>query len=146
MTARILSITNAIGCLILVGFIFYQWHQGLTTELKLKDAKTEAINEHNERMTAETKIAVLQSDIVGLKDSISSIREAYETSEKSLVEKSKEADDLAKSLSELQAQTEQWMEAIKQRDAKLLEQNQEIAATRKKLDEAIAKLKEAGAR
>jgi biotin-(acetyl-CoA carboxylase) ligase len=45
----------------------------------------------------------------------------------------------------LRAQITQWETAIKERDLAIIERNEAIAALRKKLDEAIAQLKKAGA-
>ncbi|BCU75744.1 hypothetical protein [Luteolibacter sp. LG18] len=153
MSARIFSIVNAVGCFLLVVFILVQWKIGTGMEHELRDAKTATINEHNARIEAEKRADALESDVVGLKTSIDSIRSDAEEKTRSLKEQIGQSEALNTGLTQAQEQVKVQDEAIKardeaikQRDDRLRETNETLAATRKRLDEAIAKLKQAAAK
>lgn len=146
MTVKVLPILNAAGCLFLVGFIFVQWKGGQDLQSELHEARKNEILAKNEKVEIEKRTFQLQSDVDGLKASVESINKTAEEAEKALAEKSAQADALNTGLTQAQDQFKQWEEAIKARDAKIGELNTALVATRKRLDEAIAKLKEAGAR
>ena len=147
MNARLFSIINAIGCALLVGFIFIQWLGGTKLEDELQAARREVAEERKARSEAEKRAANLSSDIDGLKVSIDSIRRA---AEEQVQETKAQAGALHTNL--VQAQERMKLmedaikardEALKVRDEKLKEYGDALTATRKRLDEAIAKLKEA---
>ncbi|WP_264502474.1 hypothetical protein [Luteolibacter flavescens] len=162
-----LPIVNAVGCVVLVGFIFIQWLEGQGLERDLGETRTREILEKNARTEAEQQITQLRSDIQGLKDSVDSIRQAAEAAEKELVIKNEEIAKFAAGLEEARAMIVTWEAAVKERDealklrdealqkrdeaiaardSKLKEVNAQLVATRKRLDEAVAELKKAGAR
>ena len=152
-TARLLPIINATGCLVLVGFMFVQWAGGSALSKKLHEMEAKLVNEENARVAAEFHAKKLQQDIEGLKSSIDSIRKDAEAHEKDLEAKSSEVTALNTGLLEAQGKLKEWEEALKVRDAalaerdtKLKELNASLISTRKRLDEAIAQLKKAGAR
>jgi peptidoglycan hydrolase CwlO-like protein len=155
-----LPIVNAVGCVVLVGFILVQWFGGQKLDHELHEAKSREILEKNARFEAEKQVKTLQSDIQGLKDSVDSIRLAAETAEKELVGKNDEIAKFATGLEEAKTKIAEWELAVKdrdeaiqkrdaalaERDSKLKELNGQLVATRKRLDEAVAELKKAGAR
>jgi len=142
---RALPILNAIGCVFLIAFIFVQWNAGQRLQDSLHETRKNEITARNEKIDVEKRAFQLQADVDGLKASVDSLQEATETAEKALVERTAQADALNTGLTQAQEQFKQWEEAIKARDAKITELNTALVATRKRLDEAIAKLKEAGA-
>lgn len=154
MTAsRFLPWLNAAGCLVLVGFILLQWRGGQALTRQLHESRSREILESNARMDAEKAVAQLQSDLDGLKVSIDSIRSAAESAEKERAAKAAEVERLAAALVTAQDAVKTWELAVKERDAaiaardgKLRELSDALVATRKRLDEAVAELKKAGAR
>jgi peptidoglycan hydrolase CwlO-like protein len=152
-TARWLSILNAIGCLVLAGFILIQWRGGQSLSRELHQSRSREILETNARLEAEKLAKGLQADLDGLKASIDSIQQAAAVAEEEMAVKVEEARGLAGLVTEAQNQIKTWEEAVKardeaivQRDAKLKELNEALVATRARLDEAVAALKKAGAR
>ena len=98
------------------------------------------------RDEAEKKITSLESDITDLKASLAATQKAAE--EATLAGKT-QIDQLQASSTErdaLRLKVGEWETAIKLRDAALAEQNADLIALRKRLDEAIAALKKAGAK
>ncbi len=151
--ARVLPVLNAIGCLVLAGFIFIQWRGGQALSEELHESRSREILEKNARLEAEKLSRQLQADIDGLKASIDSIQQAAAVAEKDLAAKTEEAKGLAGLVTEAQEQIKTWEAAVKARDeaivlrdAKLKELNEALVATRARLDEAVAELKKAGAR
>ena len=142
---RALPILNAVGCVFLIGFIFVQWKAGQKLQDALHESRKSEILVRNEKVDLEKRTFQLQADVDGLKASVDSLQEATETAEKALAERTAQADALNTGLSQAQEQFKQWEEAIKARDAKIAELNTTLVTARKRLDEAIAKLKEAGA-
>lgn len=154
-----LPIINAVGCVVLVGFILIQWFGGRVLDKKLHDAQEREILEKNARFEAEKKVGQLQSDIQGLKDSVDSIRQAAEAAEKEVTLKNEEIAKFAAGLEEAKAKILTWEQAVKERDealqkrdaalaerdSKIKEVNGQLVATRKRLDEAVAELKQAAA-
>ena len=150
MNPRLFAIVNAIGCVVLAGFIVIQWIAGDRVERSLHDEAAGRIREHNLRIDAETHAASLESDIDGLKASIDSIRADNEEKTRDLVARAGESEAMHTGLTQAQDQIKVMEEAvkardeaIKTRDEKLKELSDGLSATRKRLDEAVAKLKQA---
>lgn len=158
--ARFLPVLNAIGCLVLVGFILVQWRGGQALSRELHEARSREILEKNARFDAEKHSRQLQSDLDGLKASVDSIQQAAEVAEKELATKNEEIGKFATGLAQATEQIKSWEAAVKERDeallkrdaaiaerdGKLKELNSQLVATRKRLDDAVAELKKAGAR
>lgn len=160
MNPKVLPIVNAIGCVVLVGFILIQWFGGETLREKLVDTQKREIIEKNARFEAEKRAKTLQSDIEGLKNSVDSIRKQAEDAEKLVELKDQDIVKFTAALEEAKTKIGTWEQAVKdrddalvkrdaaiaERDSKLKEINGQLVATRKRLDEAVAELKKAGAR
>jgi hypothetical protein len=150
VNARWFTILNAVGCLFLAGFIFVQWLGGTKLEDELMAARREVAEEGKARAEAEKRAAALSADIEGLKTSIDLIRRDAEEQVKATKEQAGQAQELHTNLVQAQEQMKLMDEAIKARDeaiktrdTKLKEYSDALLATRKRLDEAVAKLKEA---
>lgn len=146
MSARALAILNAIGCLVLTALVVAQWRRervsdATITELRsgLFAAQTQAADEAKHR-------AALERDIAVLKETIESARQASESSAQALVEKDALATKLQTELDAAREQVATWQAALATRDERIRSLDANLAATRKRLDEAIARLKDAGAR
>lgn len=153
MSARVFAILNAVGCLCLTGFVFVQWFLGNALEKELAGANRSLRDEQNAHFETHERATRLEADVTGLKASLDSLRVSAEEAEKALAERVKEAEVMQVGLAKCSAQAKVYEEAIKARDEalktrddKLRELNEALVATRKRLDEAIARLKEAGAR
>ena len=90
--------------------------------------------------------AALERDITVLKESIEATQQAAEAAARSLAEKEQATTQLQTELSAAREQVTTWEGALKARDERIHALEENLAATRRRLDEAIAKLKAAGAR
>ncbi len=146
MTPRTLPIVNAIGCLALTGLVVAQWRKERSMRDELVETKAklslslQQTDEETKRRTA------LERDIAVLKETIESAQKAAETSTKDIVEKDRTVTQLQAELTAAREQVAMWEAAIKTRDEQIRTLDGKLAATRKRLEEAIEKLKAAGAR
>ena len=146
MNARVLPILNAIGCLVLTGLVAVQWlkERALNQDIdglgnQLSEARRQAADEASRRSALERDIAVL-------KEAIESTQRAAETAAGDLAAKQQLADKLQADLTAATGQVAAWEAALKERDERIRQLDSDLAAARQRLDEAIAKLKAAGAR
>ncbi len=150
MKSRVLPILNAFGCLVLTGLVITQWRLERDHLRDIKNLKSE-LTASQENLTIETRRSnALERDITALKESIEATQQAAEAATRSLTEQNSQAEALKTELANTREQTatqiKAWEEAIATRDAKLQSLNTDLTATRARLDEAIGKLKSAGAR
>jgi len=153
VNSRLVTILNAIGCLVLAAVILIQWQQGQMLSDQLLASRSQEVLQANARVEAETLSKQLQADIDGLKASVDSIQQSAALAEQQLAAKAEETKSLLTQLSQTQEQIKTWEAAVKSRDealtlrdTKLQELNDSLVATRKRLDQAVAELKTAGAR
>lgn len=146
MTPRTLPLINAIGCLVLTGVVVVQWRR----ERAMNDdfAQTKARLSLSLQQTDEEvkRRTALERDIVVLKETIESAQKAAEVSTRDIVEKDRTVTQLQAELTAAREQVTVWEAAMKTRDEQIRTLDNNLAATRKRLEEAIAKLKAAGAR
>lgn len=146
MKSRVLPILNAIGCLALTGLVVSQWRKERTYLQDQLLLQTE-VTETKDRLKNETQhSAELERDIAALKETLELARQATEESTRILAEQNTRASNLQTELAAAREQIKTWETAIATRDAKLRSLDSDLTATRARLDEAIAKLKAAGAR
>lgn len=146
MKSRVLPILNLVGCLALTGLVVLQWKQERALDSQVGKLQTELTAAHDATATEAKRATALQRDIEVLKESIEAIQKSAEAAAQSLAENESHAAELQTELSAAREQILEWQAAIAARDEKLGSLNTELVATRKRLDEAIAKLKAAGAR
>lgn len=146
MNSRVLPILNAIGCLVLAGLVVVQWNKELVLDQKLTRLGTELTTAREQAAAEGKRAAGLERDISVLKESIESSQQASEEAARRFAEKETQTAGLEVEITTAREQVKTWQDAIAARDAKLRELNDELSATRRRLDEAIAKLKEAAAR
>lgn len=146
MTPRTLPLLNAIGCLALTGVVVLQWRKERALDTSLQGLRTE-LAAANGKADEETKRRmVLERDIEVLKESIASTQQAAESAARDLAEKDQAAAQLQTELTAAREQLTLWEAALKARDERIVALDANLAATRKRLDEAVAKLRSAGAR
>jgi chromosome segregation ATPase len=144
--SRVLPILNTIGCLILSALILIQWQRERAAGASLAKLKTELAAAHDLAAAKTQRAADLARDIAVLKESIEATQKAAEASARLMEEKTTQTASLEVEISTAREQVKTWETAIAARDEKLLSLAAELTATRKRLDEAIAKLKEASIR
>ena len=146
MKHSFITVINAIGSVILLGVVVAQWVQNEEQRKNFRALQTERQVTIEALDAAEKKITSLSGDIADLKDSLTATQKAAE--EATLAGKNQQ-DQLQIANTEREAmrlKSSEWEAAIKQRDAALVAQNADLVALRKRLDEAIAALKKAGAK
>jgi chromosome segregation ATPase len=146
MTSRTLPIINAIGCLVLTGVVVLQWRKERALDASLYGLRTELSAARGKADEEAKRRAALERDIEVLKDSIASTQQAAESVTRNLVEKDQAAAQLQTELNAAREQLTLWEAALKARDERIVTLDANLAATRKRLDEAVAKLRSAGAR
>ena len=151
MTAnRLLPILNLFGCVLITGIIVAQWLKEHRLDDTISGLYKELATTRDLLDTEQKRASALESDVVQLKESVQATMDARKESEEALAKIIAEGDALkAVAASADQANQEQvtvWQKAVNERDEKIRSLNESLKTTRARLDEAIAKLKEAGAR
>lgn len=151
---RALPIANLIGCCAISAVILVQWFKERGSDEKIRGLN-ERVAAETARYEAEKKRALLlESDVIQLKESIGSLAKTRNEIEEAMAKMIAEREAHAASINAAvslanQANLEKvktWQEAIAVRDTKIRELNASLSATRARLDEAVEKLKTAGAR
>ena len=153
MKARLLPLLNAAGCIALTVLVMVQWrnehqshlvNQGLRKQIAAAETKAAEDAKHR---------AALERDIALLKESLEATQLAAEKSaadaEKfatALQEQEKANQSLTAEITAAREQLAAWEKAVAQRDDRIETLDAELARTRQRLEEAIARLREAGAR
>lgn len=146
MKTRALPIINAAGCLILTALVLFQWREQRKSEFTIRDLKSEAAANRVKAEEDAKRRAALEHDISVLKESIQSIQQSSESAAQTAAEKEKLAGQLQAELDAAREQLKLWDAAMQARDTRIKELDAALGATRKRLDEAIERLKAAGAR
>ena len=146
MNRRALPILNAIGCLALTGLVVAQWHNERQRDATIAGLGAELAAARELAAGEAKRRAAVERDIAVLKEAIEATQRSAESSARSLTEKEQAATQLQTELSTAREQVAAWETAIKARDERIRTLDANLAGTRKRLDEAIAKLKAAGAR
>ena len=132
---------NAIGCLILAAVVFTQWAKESRTDDAMIQLRLEVADARHLAETETKRTSDLERDIAMLKQSFEATRLAAIASQKS-----SGVSNMQDQLEESRRQIESWKTAIATRDARIRELESDLTATRRRLDEAIVRLKQAGAR
>jgi chromosome segregation ATPase len=147
---RFLPIANLIGCVILIGMLLTQWLKERGLSQKINDLNRQLVISRDESAAEKMRANALENDVAQLKESIESTVKARQETEatmaKLIAEREAQALAIGGNQQANQEQLKKWEAAIAERDGKLRELNTNLTATRERLDEAIKKLKAAGAR
>jgi len=147
-----IPLINAVGCAVLLVIVAVQWWQGENR----RDAFLALSRQNNElseqRDEATRRAESFEADLQELKKSLMDTQVAADQAslakrnyEGDLQRLQAERDALMQQVEACKKQSVAWEKALKERDQALLERNQALVLMRKKLDEAIAQLKKAGA-
>ncbi|MES2474789.1 MAG: hypothetical protein V4640_03340 [Verrucomicrobiota bacterium] len=147
MTSRILPILNLIGCILVTGVIVAQWRKEKDLGERVSSISKELSNSREQTAEAEKRALALEGDVAQLKESIEATAAARLLAEEEAAKIATEHNQkMAEFTTAATEQVKTWQDAITARDEKIKELNATLSATRSRLDNAIAKLKEAGAR
>ena len=141
-TPRILPVINAIGCLALTGIIVAQWNAQLKSTEKSKRMAVDMVELKASAAEETARAALLEQDISTLKETL----EAMRVSNARLAQDAAVANLQKQDLEANREAVKGWEAAVAERDVKLKDLNSKLTATRERLDQAIGKLKAAGAR
>jgi predicted nucleic acid-binding Zn-ribbon protein len=149
----VLTVVNAVGCFVLLGIVVVQWRQNENQRQQFRDLQVRQQATEEARDDANKRVESLSRDLEDLKASLEATRKAAEESTSTGKEHTDELSAAASSRDlavterdALRAKIVEWETAMKQRDENIARQNETISGLRKKLDEAIDRLKKAGAR
>lgn len=146
MKIRLLPILNAIGCLVLTGLVAFQWSKERTSHQAFRNLRVKLAETSAQHTASVTRSTALERDITVLKDAIESTQQAAEAAARDNATQSAQTSQLEETLAVAKNQTQAWETALSERDAKIKQLNSDLVATRRRLDEAIAKLKATAAR
>ncbi|GAA5131951.1 hypothetical protein JIN84_07465 [Luteolibacter yonseiensis] len=136
-----LPMLNAIGCLFLAGVVFTQWAK----ESRDADAATQLRSElaaaQDSAKTEKRHSDTLERDIAVLKQSFEATRLAAAKAQKSSA-----ATVMESQLATATEQVETWKNSLADRDSRIRELENDLIATRRRLDEAIVRIKQAEVR
>lgn len=134
---------NAIGCLVLAAVVFAQWGKESQADAAMSRLRVEAAVSRNLAESETKRAATLERDIVVLKQSLEATQRAALEAADSLgsLDEAAIRDELAAA----RQQVTNWKAAVAERDTHFRQLNADLTATRRRLDEAIVKLKQAGA-
>lgn len=148
--SRFLPILNLVGCLLITGIIVAQWFKERELDARIQQANLQLASTREQLDAEKKRSSTLENDISQLKESIeSTVRAKKETEDamaKMIAETESQAAAVATTHQSNLEQVKIWEKAIADRDARIRELNSSLAGTRERLDEAITKLKKAGAR
>lgn len=151
--SRFLPFLNLAGCVAITAIIGAQWIKERGMEQTISSLETKASEARSRYDAEKVRSAALENDVRQLKDSIESMMETRRQTEEAMAKLVAERDawnaDAANATSINAANQEQlktWEAAVAERDTRIRELNESLSQSRARLNEAIAKLKEAGAR
>ena len=146
-TSRFLPILNLVGCILVTGVILFQWRKEQDLDKRIRAISEQLATSRGETSEAEKRALVLDGDVAQLKESIAATTAAHRLIEAENLRLATETNEKMLTLATAaDEQVTSWQTAIAERDAKLVELGANLSATRKRLNEAIDKLKQAGAR
>ncbi len=146
MNSRLLPVINLVGCLALAGLVVVQWRREHVLDMATAGLRKELAESRAQTAEEAERRAALERDIVVLKESMEATQLAAETSARNLAAKQQLAGQLEAELAAARQQVTAWEQALKQRDERIGALDAELAKTRARLNEAVARLKEAAAR
>lgn len=140
-----ITLLNAIGCLVLTAVIITLWQRERSDRASITSLRSELNLAAAEAAKADELRSALERDISVLKESIASAQTDAETANRNFAEKNQLAIQLQDELGAAREQIIAWEIALKDRDERIRSLDADLSAARKRLDEAIAKLKASGA-
>ena len=148
MNGRALTLMNAAGCAVLGLLLILQWHKERRLDGRIQELKVSLVAARDQHAAARERAEVLEREQAMLKESIESLQQAAAHSGKLLAERDSqnaeleiEVATLESQLAILDEQLTTWRRAVTQRDERIRALTADLASARRRLEEAIAKLK-----
>ena len=129
---------NAIGCLVLAGVVFSQWAKETRADAEAAKLRVEIAMAKDFAASENKRALDLERDITVLRESLEATRQI----DAAKVAKS----GLRQSLIDARRQNDSWQKALAERDARITQLEADLAATRRRLDEAVVRLRQSGSR
>ncbi len=146
MNGRGLTLVNAAGCLVLGLLLILQWRKEFALDEQMQELQASLVAARDQHAAARERAVMLETEQELLKQSIGSMQQAAEATGKLLTEREAQVTELTARIATLEAQIKVWQDAIVRRDTSIRTLNAELAACRRRLEEAITKLKAADTR
>lgn len=153
MNGRGLAMLNAAGCVVLAALLVVQWKKERVLDGRIEELKASVVAEQDRHAAARDRAEMLEREQEMLKGSIESMQQAAEDAGKVLAQREGRITELEtqvvtleKQVAALDAQLKTWQEAVAKRDERIRALNADLTNARRRLDEAIAKLKAAAGR
>ncbi len=146
MKSRILPLVNGIGCLLLTAVIVVQWGRERAQDQRFSKLRVELQGARAELEAERKRTVSLERDLAVLKESVEATQQAAEAAARELAVCEEAREKQAGELASARAQVEDWQKALAVRDEKIRELGDALEAARARLELAVARLKEAGAR
>jgi chromosome segregation ATPase len=147
-----IPLINAVGCFLLLGVVAVQWVQSEKRRADYRALQVQANALTEQRDEAVKRADSISQDLAEMKQALMETQKAADAAALTVKQQGEELtaattarDQTSAQLVALQTQVTQWEAAIKERDKAIEERQAALEALRKKLDEAIAQLKKAGA-
>jgi septal ring factor EnvC (AmiA/AmiB activator) len=152
MKSALFPLINAVGCAALCVIAAVQWRQNESHRALNRRLQVDAHAVQDQRDQALQRVDSLTADLADLKRSLLETQKAADEASRrnkeqtvQLVAANTVRDQTTAERDALRAQITQWEAAIQERDRAIIERNEDLLALRKKLEEAVAQLKKAGA-
>lgn len=145
MKRRVLPLLNTLGCVVLATIAITQWQRERRLDHQLDVLQAELVSTQEKYDAESARAKALDLDVASLKESIESNQAAALETQKLLEERDAQAHAMAGEINKANEQFKIWETAIAERDERIAQLHSNLAATRKRLDDAIARLKEAAA-
>lgn len=137
MNFNSLRMLNAIGCLFLAGVIFTQWAKENRDVDTMTQLRSELAAAKDLAQTEKRHSDNLERDIDVLKQSFEATRLAAAKAQKNSA-----AAVMESQLATATEQVESWKTSLADRDSRIHELENDLIATRRRLDEAIVRIKQ----
>ncbi len=152
MKSALFPLINAVGCAALCVIAAVQWRQNESHRALNRRLQVDAHAVQDQRDQALQRVDSLTADLADLKRSLLETQKAADEASRRNKEQTEQLvaantvrDQTTAERDALRAQITQWEAAIQERDRAIIERNEDLLALRKKLEEAVAQLKKAGA-
>jgi len=152
MKSALFPLINAVGCAALCVIAAVQWRQNENHRALNRRLQVDAHAVQDQRDQALQRVDSLTADLADLKRSLLETQKAADEASRRNKEQTEQLvtantvrDQTTAERDALRAQFTQWEAAIQERDRAIIERNEDLLALRKKLEEAVAQLKKAGA-
>ena len=145
MNGRGLTLVNAAGCVILGLLLVLQWRKERALDGRIDELQASRVAAQDETAAARDHSATLEREQATLKESIASLQQALAASGQLLAQRDAQLAVEQQQVASMQDQLKTWQAAVALRDERIHALTTDLTNARRRLDEAIAKLKAAAA-